>query len=244
MAFDSGIASFTTKTDKVDLVQAAHMNSVQSELVTIETILGTNVKGDRADVKTRLNNALDSDGSLLSGSSFPSPALASQLFYRTDLDQVHARNAANSAWNLVGQTLSDVVFEWHGFEAPSANVVGFVVGTAQAATTLNFAYYWAKNTTYQRLINTKYYKLPGVSTLTFYARVRTSGGAETLTLQIDAGGQTGTATHSGNTNVTAISGTVTISSLTNNTLYNLQINMKSSSTTEVMELYDLIIRGS
>lgn len=98
MAYDSAVISFTTKTDKVDLVQAAHMNSVQAELVTIETILGTNVKGNRSNLKTRLNNALDADGSLLSGTAYPSPALASQGFFRTDLETYYVRNSTNTAW--------------------------------------------------------------------------------------------------------------------------------------------------
>jgi hypothetical protein len=101
MAYDSAVITFTTKTDKVDLVQAAHMNAVQAELVTIETILGTNVKGDRTDLKTRLNNALDADGSLLSGTSYPSPSYPSQPFYKTDVDLFYIRNAANSAWTSV-----------------------------------------------------------------------------------------------------------------------------------------------
>ena len=103
MAYDSAVSSFTTKTDKVDLVQAAHMNAVQSELVTIENILGTNVKGNRADLKTRLNNALDADGSLLSGTAFPSPGLTSQMFYRTDLNKAYIYDGAS--WNELGASI-------------------------------------------------------------------------------------------------------------------------------------------
>lgn len=101
MAYDSAISSFTIKTDKVDLVSASHINTLQSEIVTIETVLGTNVKGNRTDLKTRLNNALDADGSMLSGTSYPSPALPSQVFYDTSLDTMYIRNAANTAWNSV-----------------------------------------------------------------------------------------------------------------------------------------------
>lgn len=99
MAYDSAVVSFTTKTDKVDLVQAAHMNAVQAELVTIETILGTGLKGTSADLSTRLNKALDSDGSILSGTSFPSPALASQIFFRTDLSTLYI---FYGGWNSIG----------------------------------------------------------------------------------------------------------------------------------------------
>lgn len=87
MAFDSGIITFTTKTDKVDLVAAAHINAVQAELVIIETILGVGVKGNQTNLKTRLDSAMDSDGTILSGSAFPSPAIGtSQGFWRTDLN--------------------------------------------------------------------------------------------------------------------------------------------------------------
>lgn len=89
MAYDSSIITFTTKTDKVDLVSASHINAVQTEIVTIETILGTGLKGTAADLSTRLNKALDGDGSILSGTSFPSPALTSQQFWRTDLNVLY-----------------------------------------------------------------------------------------------------------------------------------------------------------
>ena len=65
------VLSFTTKTNKVDLVDAAHINAVQTEI---------------AAINNRLLNAIDSDGTILNGTSFPSPAtLTSQQFWRTDL---------------------------------------------------------------------------------------------------------------------------------------------------------------
>lgn len=104
MAYDSAISSFTTKTNKVDLVDASHINTVQAELVVIETILGTNVKGNQADLKTRLNNMLDADGSVLSGTSYPSPGLTSQIFFRTDLDQLSIRKS--TGWANASQQAS------------------------------------------------------------------------------------------------------------------------------------------
>lgn len=96
MAYDSGIISFTTKTNKVDLVDAAHINAVQAELVTIETILGTGVKGTASSLSARLNKALDADGTILSGSSFPSPGLTSQAFYYTVDNKLYLFNGL--AW--------------------------------------------------------------------------------------------------------------------------------------------------
>jgi hypothetical protein len=121
MAYDSSIISYTTKTDKVDLVQAAHINAVQSELVTIETILGTGVKGDRTDLKTRLNNALDADGSILSGNAYPSPALPSQMFYASN-NVMYVRNLANTAWATLSSATNVQLFTTSGagtFVAPT-----------------------------------------------------------------------------------------------------------------------------
>ena len=121
MAYDSAISTFTTKTDKVDLVSASHINTVQAELVTIETILGTGVKGNRADLKTRLANALDADGSIFSGSSYPSPALPSQAFFRTDLNILYIRNAANTAWLSSSQQVSSFLTQITG-AGPASNL--------------------------------------------------------------------------------------------------------------------------
>ena len=103
MAYDSSIISYTTKTNKVDLVDAAHINALQTEIVTIETILGTGLKGTSASLSARLNNALDSDGSVLSGTAFPSPALTSQMFYRTDEGRVYFYNGVS--WALPSSAL-------------------------------------------------------------------------------------------------------------------------------------------
>lgn len=69
------VLSFTTKTNKVDLVDASHINALQTET---------------AAINNRLLNAIDSDGTILSGSSFPSPiAGVSQQFWRTDLNVLY-----------------------------------------------------------------------------------------------------------------------------------------------------------
>lgn len=129
MAFDSAIVSFTVKTNKVDLVDAAHINAVQAELVTIETILGTGVKGDRTNLKTRLNNALDPDGSILSGTSFPSVPLTSQQFYRTDLGILYiytgstwapqSGNAASSGSNDAGPGMFRIEANFNASTTPN-----------------------------------------------------------------------------------------------------------------------------
>lgn len=96
----------TTKTNKVDLVDAAHINTAQSEIVAIEA---------------QLQKALDSDGTILSGSAFPSPSAGpSQLFYRTDLDILYIRNSTNTAWPAVSAVTNVQRFTSSGtFTAPT-----------------------------------------------------------------------------------------------------------------------------
>lgn len=210
MAYDSAITTFTVKTDKVDLVQAAHMNSVQSEIVTIETILGTNVKGDRSDLKTRLNNALDADGSVLSGTSFPSPALASQGFYRTDLDTFYFRNAANTAWSALGTSLSNLVFDDHPGSGGS-NV------TSGSYTTID---------------TSKFRKISGINTLTYWVKGAgiNPGADRGIVAKMTVGTQSVEVTvNTGSTTPAWESGTIDVSGLTNGTTYDITNEVKKNS---------------
>jgi len=53
-SYPSSVISYTDKVDGVDDVEAAHMNSVQDEIVAIETELGTSPSGGFDDVKARI----------------------------------------------------------------------------------------------------------------------------------------------------------------------------------------------
>lgn len=64
--------TFTTKVAKVDLYRAAHMNDVQAAIVAVETELGTDPAASETDLKTRLNAALNADGTLKTGFSVAS----------------------------------------------------------------------------------------------------------------------------------------------------------------------------
>lgn len=245
MAFDSAIISYTTKTDKVDLVQAAHMNAVQAELVTIETILGTNVKGDRADLKTRLNNALDGDGSLLSGTAYPSPSLPSQAFYKTDADTFYIRNAANDTWLAQGGSLSNVLFSFAlGGGSHSANVNGVIVNDDITAGANIMPAVWAvySNQTYGIVLTTKWKKISGVSTVTIYANVWGFGVGTQANIKVDIG--------SANNNVDGTEGqtspewltfTIDVSGLTNGTVYDVTVSLKNLESGSYLTRMDSII---
>jgi len=63
-SYPSAIKTFTTLVDGVDDVLAAHQNDPNAEITAIETELGTNPRGTAADVKTRLAQSLNDDGTL------------------------------------------------------------------------------------------------------------------------------------------------------------------------------------
>lgn len=64
MAYPASLDSFTTKTDDVTEVMAAHVNDLQTAIVAIETELGTDPAGTKTDLKTRLLQSLSTEGNL------------------------------------------------------------------------------------------------------------------------------------------------------------------------------------
>lgn len=71
MTYPAALSSFTTKVDGAgNTILAAHMNAVQTDIVNVETELGTDPAGSVTDVKTRLAVSLADDGDLrLTGAS-------------------------------------------------------------------------------------------------------------------------------------------------------------------------------
>ena len=63
-SYPSAIKTFTTLVDGVDDVLASHQNDPNAEITAIETELGTNPRGTAADVKARLAQSLNDDGTL------------------------------------------------------------------------------------------------------------------------------------------------------------------------------------
>ncbi len=63
-SYPSAIKTFTTLVDGVDDVLASHQNDPNAEITAVETEIGTNPRGTAADVKTRLAQSLNDDGTL------------------------------------------------------------------------------------------------------------------------------------------------------------------------------------
>ena len=63
-SYPGALDSFTTKTDQVDIVAAAHINDMQNAIVATQTELGTDPAGSLTDITTRLAVAIAGDGLL------------------------------------------------------------------------------------------------------------------------------------------------------------------------------------
>lgn len=227
--FDSIIISFTTKTDKVDLVQAAHINLVQSELVLIENRLGVGFTGDRVNLASRLSNSMDADGTIRSGSSFPSPAFFSMPFWRTDLDTLYVYGT--SGWLQQGGSVGNVLFEYHGsVDAGAAASAGEVTGTSlnPAGVTGNYRFLQKKGTqnSYSTIWTTKWTKISGVSTIVIYTRLWVKQSGSNANVKVDVGGQnnnvSGTASQ---TTPEWKSFTIPVTALTNGVTYDITVSM-------------------
>lgn len=134
MAYPASEDSFTTKQNKVDLVDASHINSVQTSIVSIERELGTDPAGNLTDLKTRLANMMDGNGALNQGTSFPGTTYSGMIFFRTDLGTVYLRNAANSAWGLLTGASNIQIFTSSGtFTAPSGITKVYITGCGAGA---------------------------------------------------------------------------------------------------------------
>lgn len=215
----------TQKTNKVDLVDASHMNDAQGEIVAIQS---------------QLQKALDSDGTILSGTVFTSPAYGiSQLFWRTDLNTLYVKAA--SGWIAQGGTLSNVLFQYSASilvpETLDTNLNG-------STTTTNYRFFRRNDTSATSVWKTKWTKISGISTITVYGQVWGDSGSETCTLTVDVGGASSSVNTTSITAGNWVSLTIDVSGLSNGTVYDVDVKLHISNAGKRVHLGNLISFGS
>ena len=109
--YPTSIVAFTTKTNKVDIVDASHINRLQEEVVAEQTELGKIPKGTATNLTARLAKILSDSGAVRQGTSFPGTTEAGLLFFRTDSDTLYKRNAANTAWDAIVTNVDNEYYE-------------------------------------------------------------------------------------------------------------------------------------
>lgn len=232
--YPGGLWAPTTKTDKVDLVQASHVNLMQDEVVAVQTELGADVAGNQTDLVTRLAVMVDTDGTLIGSDAFPGTPAHKQLFYRTDSDTLYVYDG--SAWDVVGGAASNVIFAWSGFENYEDNVSGLYYGTSatpslDAVSEIGYLFFATDDVSYVTFLNFKFKKISTISTVTVHSRLKRSGTGDAM-LNVDIGGVSSTVPPSpseawGWTTGTAIVD-IDVSGLGNGTAYDGIIQLQSS----------------
>jgi hypothetical protein len=124
--YPTSLKTYTTKTNKVDIVDATHINDIQNEVVALEVNIGTSPGGSFGTLATRLAQMMDTNGSIQGGSAFPGTTYGKQMFYKTDTDNFYIRNAGNTIWNQIGAVLSDLTFDRQFTQGVSVSTSGWV----------------------------------------------------------------------------------------------------------------------
>lgn len=122
--------------------------------------------------------------------------------------------------------LSNVIYQWIGHVSTH-----LYVGTGTAPATgseVNQFMMIVSSTTYQEVLNGKFIKIAGINTVTVKAGVwrNTTGPGD---IQVDIGGQTGSAGIDSSTVNTEVSFTIDVSGLSNGTAYNISVSLKNDS---------------
>lgn len=83
-------------------VIAAQINGVCEAVTRLQILLGNGLtlRGDVADLVTRLSRVIGSDGAFNKGTSFPGTPIDGQPFYRTDLNVLFVYDAGTTSWTV------------------------------------------------------------------------------------------------------------------------------------------------
>ena len=223
--YPTSLATFTVKTNKVDVVNDDHVNYMQNEVVALQTYIGTNPHGNRGNLTSRLATLMATNGALAQSSgAFPTGTLYDgQVFYRTDQDTVYVYNG--SSWDSLGQSLSNVVFNYPGVR----NTASFITGASLYLTNPVFQYWGLNSNVYATALTSNFKKISGISTVLIYADVwiLDASASNQNDTRISIGTATGTmrstlSTTAPNQKTTSID----VSGLANGTVYDVVFEMK------------------
>lgn len=247
--FPASIIAFTTKTNKVDLVDASHINTLQEEVVAIQTELGKDPAGTTTNVDTRLDVSIGENGGVRTGTTNPGSAVLGQMFFRTD-------SGAFQVWNgttwVSAQSLSNVIYTWSGRYAASAKSIVYegtsVNPTNAPGDNYRFIVLSGDVTTYATVLQGRWTKFSGVNTISVAAVIWVQAATQTANLQVDVGGATGavTGTADQTTPQNVAIASIDVSGLVNGTSYDIKIQLKASTGAATSDIFlgAVVLTGS
>lgn len=243
--YPGALDTWTTLTDKQDRAEVSDINKIKAALLAIETELGTDPAGSDTDLKTRLTAQLDNDGGVLRGTSFPGSPQTYQTFFRTDSNTFYVYNG--STW-VAAAPLSNCLYTWGGTDA---QVFSTANATSAAATEVwMYAQRQGASTAYLQVLKSKFKKISGVNTVTWYALTAMSSTVNTdkSKVKVDVGGQNSEAQQAASSTTPEwLTNTIDVSGLTNGTVYDIAISLGKVSAgngTEHSNLFSIILFGS
>lgn len=230
-SYPASLKSFTNPVAGNNLNSPPHATQhadENDEIVAIQTELGIVPKGTYATVKARLDDAVYKVGvQTIAGvktfSSLPTipltPSATTDASSKGYVDTAVA-NASSK---------SNVIYTWTGAVDPSISI-GYVSSTSNIATAASNTYVYQmvgqSISSSITVLRSKWTKIAGVSTLTVYANLwkRTSG--QDMKCQIDVGSISGSsAAVSATAPSNWVTWTLTVSTLTNGTTYDLTVGL-------------------
>ena len=141
---------------------------------------------------------------------------------------------------------SNVIFQYVGNSLRQGQSEGEYIGTSLTTTnqTGNYRFLQTATGSATTILQGKWVKLSGVDTITFYAVIWVQqGGGFIATVTVDVGGQSSTATHN-TTTPTWKTNTIDVSSLTDDTAYDISIKLHTSNGLAEAMLSDIVLLGS
>jgi len=211
-SYPSGVTSFTTKVDKVDVVDDDHINKLQVEVIALQQYIGTNPHGDRTDFVERFNAMHNPSGYLISSAGVPQPTSPGMIWYDTAQALIRLIQNDGTVKNI-GGSLSNAIMSYYDASP-----------TVYATSYKNNANTWGSI-----IRNTPWTKIAGVNTIRCHAEVAASmATVTTFDFSLGVGATTSVRAGLSYTSYTyAPSWTLDVSGLDNGTAYNIKLETRN-----------------
>ncbi len=218
------VATYTVKVNHIDVYNDDHINKLQNDVIALQTYIGTNPHGSRADQTTRIGIMMATNGALAQGSAFPTGPVEGQEFWRTDLKTLYVYDSTAVAWVSQGQSLSNTVLCFGG------SVFGIGLG----------AQTYPGAATYSTYLESRFKKISGISTIIAYIQGSCASTDLVARLSIGTVNSSTASFAAGAPNwVAPIS--LDVSGLANGTVYNVVVDIKRTNSTAA--LYSILAYG-
>ncbi len=232
--YPSLVATYTVKVNHIDVYNDDHINKLQNDVIALQTYIGTNPHGNKAELTTRIAQMMATNGAIAQGVAFPTGPVEGQEFWRTDLTTLYVYG--NSAWNAQGQSFSNYLFQYAGALQPSS-VKGEVTASSYLDSTTAPKMRYLRNgnaAAFGTVWESVFKKVSGINTVTIKALVWVDSGVSGVgaALRISIGSVT--AIGLGTTFRTTpelITFSLDVSGLGANTFYNVTADLAPTNTT-------------